>query len=182
MKSIYERLLLLIDDFIFEKVFSHKVENIDLIHKCKKTDLVTFTEKTLNRKLHFCEVKLLQLEGLIILIYRGTILKLCRNCAFPQNFDTRKLAKIRYFMQWNVWIIFKPHMYHSYLLVTANKVMKYPNRQKQFSKELWTTLPKIPNFHLISWYENFVERHKFRQLARNSAETLRFHKITLPGN
>ena len=35
------------------------------------------------------------------------------------------------------------------------------------------TLGKIPEFHIISWYENFVERRIFRSVSRESSKTLR---------
>ena len=41
------------------------------------------------------------------------------------------------------------------------------------SVTLLSTLPKIPQFHLISWYANFVETHSFCKVFCNSSETLR---------
>ena len=36
------------------------------------------------------------------------------------------------------------------------------------------SMRKVPQFHLISWCENFVERHSFRKVS--GAETASFHK------
>ena len=48
------------------------------------------------------------------------------------------------------------------------------------------TLHKIPKFRLISWCGIFFGiaefRQRFRQIARNSVQTVRFHKIFTPGN
>ena len=38
---------------------------------------------------------------------------------------------------------------------------------------LLLTLRKIPKFHLISWCENFVERHSFRIVSGEMPETMR---------
>ena len=38
-----------------------------------------------------------------------------------------------------------------------------------------TTLRKIPKFHLISWYGNFVERHSFPKLFGSCAFPQNFH-------
>ena len=42
------------------------------------------------------------------------------------------------------------------------------------------SLRKIPTFHLMSWSCNFVERCSFSRCARNSTETVSFHKISTP--
>ena len=39
--------------------------------------------------------------------FRANRPKLCGNCAFPQNFHTRKLGQIRYFTQWTPTDCFK---------------------------------------------------------------------------
>ena len=38
---------------------------------------------------------------------------------------------------------------------------------------LWFALQKIPQFYLIFWCENFVERNSFRIVSSDSSETLR---------
>ena len=46
-------------------------------------------------------------------------------------------------------------------------------------------LLKIPKFHLISWYGNFVEKQSlqsFRQFNRNNVETVLFRKISTSEN
>ena len=45
--------------------------------------------------------------------------------------------------------------------------------EKQMLKKFFPTLQKIPQFHLISWYGNFVERHSFRTVLCDSPETMR---------
>ena len=51
------------------------------------------------------------------------------------------------------------------------------------------TLRRMPQFHLISWFGNFVESHSFREIlwkgtgsVYNYTETVPFHKISTPGN
>ena len=47
------------------------------------------------------------------------------------------------------------------------------------------TLHKIPEFDLISWCENVLERYSFCRVLGKSPETLRklpFRKISTPGN
>ena len=56
--------------------------------------------------------------------------------------------------------------------VKANPV-NIPKRKK--------TLQKIPKFHLSYCCGNFVETHSFC-ITRTSAETVRFRKISTPGN
>ena len=46
------------------------------------------------------------------------------------------------------------------------QILKY----QIFSKQ---SLPKIPQFPLISWCGNFVEKHSFRIVSGDSPETLR---------
>ena len=75
---------------------------------------------------------------------------------------------------WGTWKI---------LLIFHEK--KSPNYQ--FSLHNATQwLPKIPQFHLISSCENFLERRSFRialgDSLRNYVETVPFHKISTPGN
>ena len=43
-------------------------------------------------------------------------------------------------------------------------------------------LRKIPNFHLTSWCGKFVETYSFGRFTRNSAETVRFNKISTLGS
>ena len=40
-------------------------------------------------------------------------------------------------------------------------------------KGLIQTMHKMPKFHLISWYGNFVERHSFHGASRDLPKTLR---------
>ena len=49
--------------------------------------------------------------------------------------------------------------------------MKLPREDKV--SDLLGSLRKIPEFHLISWCENFVERHSFRIDSGESPETMR---------
>ena len=68
-----------------------------------------------------------------------------QNCAFPQNFCTRKLGKISVFYFECIWWY--------WMLVS--------------------TLHKTPKFHLISLCGNFVERHSFQRVSTDSPKTLR---------
>ena len=39
-------------------------------------------------------------------------------------------------------------------------------------------LPKIPKFHLLFWFESFVETHNFRRILCNLARTLRKLRVS----
>ena len=72
-------------------------------------------------------------------------IQITQNCAFPQNFCTRKLGKISVFYFECIWWY--------WMLVS--------------------TLHKTPKFHLISLCGNFVERHSFQRVSTDSPKTLR---------
>ena len=72
-------------------------------------------------------------------------IQITQNCAFPQNFCTRKLGKISVFYFECIWW---------YLMLVS-------------------TLHKTPKFHLISLCGNFVERHSFQRVSTDSPKTLR---------
>ena len=46
-------------------------------------------------------------------------------------------------------------------------------QQVTLLKKILLWLRKIPSFHLISWYGNFVERHSFRIVSGNLSKTIR---------
>ena len=47
------------------------------------------------------------------------------------------------------------------------------NCQASPNSKVYRSLRKIPQFHLISWCEYFVEKHSFRIASANSPETMR---------
>ena len=69
-------------------------------------------------------------------------IQITQNCAFPQNFCTRKLGKISVFYFECIWWY--------WMLVS--------------------TLHKTPKFHLISLCGNFVERHSFQRVSTDSPD------------
>ena len=53
------------------------------------------------------------------------------------------------------------------------ELAQFRSRFSKLSRVVMSALCKLPQFRLISWYGNFVERHSFRIVSGDSPETMR---------
>ena len=74
----------------------------------------------------------------------------------------------------------------SYLKRSSGRLILIRQKGNKAKGQVSERVLKIRYFHLTSWCGYFVERHSFGRVSGGSpetlAETVRFHKISTPGN
>ena len=104
---------------------------------------------------------------------------LCQT-SFHQKFMLRKTTKMTLLLYCKQKFL-NCLQYLNIILLTLS--LYFSIEYEALLNQIWSiTLRIIPEFHLISQCGNFLERHRHRRIARNSAETVPFHEISTTGN